>query len=360
MSLFLLTAIFSLTLVDGGYGRRIVLQAKGTFLDSTPLDNNQRGGNRITDKAIYACCSLIRGGKKAKNENEGRKSITKGFVVFYQCNTLYFAFLSLFCALNSRKEDESTKKEEVEEEEEEEEEEEGEGEGDATVARNSVPLMSALSSLWSKTPPISQVYLLSSIVLTVSTFILNKNKWPDFLLFDWKAILFGFQYWRLFTAFLFFGPLDLFYPLTLQFVWQHMSQLEKLNYNKPEEFLLMLLFGGVTLITIYSLLGISMKFLGHNLATFLVYIWSRVFEGLDVNFMDIINLRAEMIPWFFCAQTYLLEKEIPFADLIGIVVGHLYHYLREKKKLRAPQFIKKLFESDEMKQKYAKFKDDFE
>eukprot|EP01036_Dinobryon_divergens_P024673 gene24673-33144_t len=261
--------------------------------------------------------------------------------------------------MHKRKENKKVEKV-VEEVEEEEEEEEEVAEEETTESRKAIPLMSSISSLWSKTPPISQVYLLSSIVLTVSTFILNQNKWPDFLLFDWKSILFGFQYWRLFTAFLFFGPLDLFYPLTLQFVWQHMSQLEKLNYNKPEEFLLMLLFGGVTLITIYSFLGISMKFLGHNLATFLVYIWSRVFEGLDVNFMDIINLKAEMIPWFFCAQTYLLEKEVPFADLIGIVVGHLYHYMREKKVLRAPEFIKKLFESDEMKQKYAKFKDDFE
>lgn len=226
--------------------------------------------------------------------------------------------------------------------------------------RKPAPLVSSILDLWSKTPPISQIYLLSSIVLTVAAFVLNKNKWPDFLLFDWKSIIFGLQFWRIFTSFLFFGPLDLFYPLTLQFVWQHMSQLEKLNYSKPEEFLLMLLFGAATLISIYSFLGIPTKFLGHNLATYLVYIWSRVFEGVDVNFMDLINLKAEMIPWFFCAQTYLLEKEVPLADLIGIVVGHLFHYLKEKKRLRAPEAIKKLFQSDEMKQKYAKFKDDFE
>ena len=109
-----------------------------------------------------------------------------------------------------------------------------------------------------------------------------------------------------------------------------------------------------------QMVGISMKFLGHNLATYLVYLWSRVFEGMDVNFMDLIVLKSEMLPWFFCAQTFLLEREIPFADLIGIVVGHLYHYLQGKDKLKAPEFLKVWFEQDAIKKKYAAFKEDFE
>lgn len=240
------------------------------------------------------------------------------------------------------------------------EEDDDEDETAPLEGRKPLALVSSISDLWAKTPPITQIYLMSSFIPTVASFLLNKNKWPEFLCFDWKSILTKLQLWRIYTGFLFFGPLDAFYPLTMQFVWQHMSQLEKLNYHKPEEFLLLLLFGAATLITIYSFLGISMKFLGHNLATYLVYIWSRVFEGLDVNFMDLINIKAEMIPWFFCAQTYLLEREVPFADLIGIVVGHLYHYLREKKALQAPQVLRNLFQSEEMKHRYARFKDDFE
>lgn len=222
-----------------------------------------------------------------------------------------------------------------------------------------IPLMNTITDIWSKTPPITQIYIGSSMLITILSFILNKNKWPEILHFDWKSIITG-QIWRLYTSFLFLGQLDMFYPLTVQFVWQHMSQLEKLNYNKPEEFLIMLLFGASTLITLYSFLGISMKFLGHNLATFLVYIWSRVFEGSDINFMDIITLKSEMLPWFFCAQTFLLEREIPFADLIGIVVGHFYHYLSQKHILVAPAILKDWFSSDYMKLKYARFKNDFE
>eukprot|EP00600_Ochromonadales_sp_CCMP1393_P007263 CAMPEP_0174973170 /NCGR_PEP_ID=MMETSP0004_2-20121128/11068_1 /TAXON_ID=420556 /ORGANISM="Ochromonas sp., Strain CCMP1393" /LENGTH=287 /DNA_ID=CAMNT_0016223539 /DNA_START=178 /DNA_END=1041 /DNA_ORIENTATION=- len=222
-----------------------------------------------------------------------------------------------------------------------------------------LPMMNTVTSIWQKTPPMTQVYIASSMAITLLSFILNKNKWPQMLHFDWKAIATG-QLWRIYTAFLFFGQLDMFYPLTMQFVWQHMSQLEKLNYSKPEEFLVMVLFGAATLITLYSLLGISMKFLGHNLATYLVYIWSRVFEGSDVNFMDLLTLKSEMLPWFFCAQTFLLEREIPFADLLGIVVGHLYHYLTQKKIIVAPQALREWFQSETMLKKYARFKNDFE
>lgn len=214
--------------------------------------------------------------------------------------------------------------------------------------------------MWRKTPPITQVYVGSSILLTVLSLALNKNAWPEFLNLEWLPVLTKFQIWRPFTAFLFFGPLGLNYILTMQFVWTYMAQLEKLNYNKPEEFLVMLIFGGVTLVLTYSALGLSTKFLGHNLSTYLVYIWARLFEGAEVNVMDLFNLKAELLPWFFCAQTFILENEIPFADLLGIVVGHLYHYLTKTKVLKAPQFLRDWFSRPFLLNKYMKFKDDFE
>ena len=222
-----------------------------------------------------------------------------------------------------------------------------------------IPIVNKAKSIWNKTPPVTQLYVGSSIAITILSFILNQNKWPDLLHFEWSSILTG-QVWRLISAFLYFGQLDLFYPLTMQFVWQHMAQLEKLSYNKPEDFVMMILFGGISLISLYSILGISTRFLGHNLATYLVYIWSRVFEGTDVNFMDLFTLKSELLPWFFSVQTLLLEREIPYADLIGIFVGHLYYYLKQKDILHAPERIRSYFQSERMKLKYSSFKNDFE
>ena len=221
--------------------------------------------------------------------------------------------------------------------------------------------LSSVTGMWAKTPPITQIYVGSSIVLTLLAFGLNKNVWPEIFNLDWKSVVTGFQFWRPFTAFLFFGPFGLNYILTIQFVWTYMAQLEKLHFNKPAEFFMLLVFGALTLMAGYAGIGLSTQFLGHNLSTFLVYIWARTFEGTDVNVMDLFNLKAEMLPWFFCAQTFLLEGEIPWADFLGIVVGHLYHYIFLEKKIGfVPQVVKDFFASEAMQREYAKFKDDFE
>ena len=228
--------------------------------------------------------------------------------------------------------------------------------------RQQSQMLNSISDMWIKTPPITQAYVGSSMLLTLAVFLLNKNIWPELLNLNWGSVVSKFQFWRPFTAFLFFGPLGLNYVLTIQFVWTYMAQLEKLNYNKPEEFFMMLLFGAVTLIVGYAGLGFSTQFLGHNLSTFLVYIWARTFEGTDVNVMDLFCLKAELLPWFFCVQTYLLEGEIPFADILGIIVGHLYHYIFLEKKMKAivPSIVKDFFSSEVMRKRYARFKDDFE
>ena len=220
-------------------------------------------------------------------------------------------------------------------------------------------MVSSVTDLWVKTPLITQIYVGASLLVTIGSWAINKNQWPDILYLSWPDVLKG-QLWRPFTAFLFYGPFGLNYILTIQFVWTYMAQLEKLNYHQPEEFLVMMLFGAATLMVGYATLGFSSKFLGHNLSTFLVYIWARVFEGTEVNVMDLFLLKAELLPWFFCAQTLVLEGEIPFADIMGIVVGHFYHYLSQKKIVKAPRTLKNFFGSDEMKKRYAKFKDDFE
>ena len=246
----------------------------------------------------------------------------------------------------------------AENEDEEDSDEEGDGLENAQPSTNSY--LVGITDLWSKTPPITQIYIASSVLATVWAKAFNRNQWPNILNFDWKAILMGFQFWRLFTPFLFFGPLGLNYLLTIQFVWIYMAQLEKLNYDHPEEYLILLLFGAATLIGGYTLLGLSTRFLGHNLSTYLVYIWARIFEGTDVNVMDLFVLKAELLPWFFCAQTFVLEGELPFADFLGIVVGHLYHYLTQNKILRAPEALRNAFNTPSLKEKYSKFKGDFE
>ena len=122
-----------------------------------------------------------------------------------------------------------------------------------------------------------------------------------------------------------------------------MGTLEKLSHTEPWEFLVMMAFGAGSLLLGVGLCGMKTHFLGHNLSCFLVYVWARTYEGSEVNVMDVFNIKAELLPWFFAAQTYLVDGEVPVLDMIGIGVGHAYSLMEKKEALRAPETIKRWF-----------------
>lgn len=199
--------------------------------------------------------------------------------------------------------------------------------------------------MWKTTPPFTKAYMSASMLATAVGYVTNPqtHQFPEWLLLDWKPTLFGGQIWRPLTAFLNFGPFGFGYVMTAHFVWTYMSTLEKLHHDKPYDFWVMILFGAVSMVCGYSLLGISPRFLGHNLSTFLVYIWSRYHEGMEVNVMELFNARAETLPWFFLAQTALLEGELPLLDMLGIAFGHIYHHAKVSKMLVTPRAIVKWY-----------------
>jgi len=207
---------------------------------------------------------------------------------------------------------------------------------------------------WTGTPPVTQVYVGSSLALTSFFFLMNANVWPAALHLDWKPALRG-QVWRFATAFLYYGPFGLSYLLTLHFVWTYMSTLEKLAHAEPWDFAIMLLFGAASLLLVVRK---DTHFLAHNLSSYLIYIWARTYEGQDVNVLEFFNIKAELLPWFFAAQTYLLEHQFPIHDLLGIALGWLYLWTRQNALLHAPSFFKALY-SPALMAKYAKMADEF-
>jgi len=228
---------------------------------------------------------------------------------------------------------------------------------------------STLSRAWSAftaSPPLTKIYLSSCFAASALGYLQNKNDFPKYLLFDWKKTITKFQFWRPITAFLNFGPLSLGWLMTAHFVWTYMSTLERLNYATPYEFWYMIAFGGTSMVLGYTVLKIPPRFLGHNLSTFLVYVWSRYHEGLEVNMFEMFNTRAEMLPWFFLAQTFLLEGEFPILDLLGIVFGHVYHYLRGVGGIgRCPKVVRDWYENGDddvvraIRGEYKKISSDF-
>jgi Derlin-2/3 len=218
---------------------------------------------------------------------------------------------------------------------------------------------------WKTTPPLTKTYLAASFAATLYGYLFNRNEFPSALSLEWKPILRKLQIWRPLTAFLNFGPLGLGYLMTAHFVWTYMSTLERLNHDRPYDFWIMMFFGQLSMVIGYPLLKLSPRFLGHNLSTFLVYIWSRYHEGIEVNMFELFNTRAEMLPWFFLAQTFLLEGELPVLDFLGIVFGHIYHHCKTVGILRAPESLVKWYNGDSkmavrIRNEYKPISSDFE
>ncbi|KAL3807017.1 hypothetical protein ACHAXA_007801 [Cyclostephanos tholiformis] len=225
--------------------------------------------------------------------------------------------------------------------------------------------LSRLMEAYRKTPPLTKAYLTASFGAAIFGYVANGNDFPSILQLDWKPVLTRMQVWRPLTAFLNFGPMGLGYLMTAHFVWTYMSTLERLNHGKPYDFWLMMFFGMASMVAGYSMMGLSPRFLGHNLSTFLVYVWSRYHEGLEVNMFELFNTRAELLPWFFLAQTFLLEGELPVLDFLGIVFGHIYHHYKTTNVLRTPKFVIQWYNGDDkyarmLREKYRAISSDFE
>jgi hypothetical protein len=192
------------------------------------------------------------------------------------------------------------------------------------------------------TPPVTKAFLTASFALTFYGYITGGG-YPAFATLDYGGVFRG-QVWRLLTGFLNYGPFGISYLLTTQFVWTYMSAIERLHHDQPTEFFVMMLTGMGSMLVAYFAFGFEPQLLAHNLSTFLVYIWSRIHEGMEVNLMELFNIKAEYLPWFFLLQTFLLEGQLPTLDLLGIVFGHIYYHWSREGVIKTPGWMMDLWE----------------
>lgn len=216
------------------------------------------------------------------------------------------------------------------------------------------PGVASVLSSWRRTAPVTRGFLSASAFVTAAAFALNDGVFPEALLLHWGNTIRRGQLWRPFTAFLHLGSFGISYMLTLQFIWSHMSSLEKLHYSEPEEFVAMLGFGAASLCAAYSLLQLrDTDLIGHNLSSYLLYIWSRAFEAHEVNVLDLFRIRAAYLPWVFILQSWLLEESTPVFDIIGVAAGWLYKALRRQGPL-APLWLRRAVRRSSMMREYER------
>lgn len=182
-----------------------------------------------------------------------------------------------------------------------------------------------LTQSYFEIPVITRCYVTACALTTVAVQLGFVT--PFQLYFNPTLIWKNYQFWRLFTTFLFTGSFGFSFLFNITFTYKYCSMLEEGSFRgRPADFFYMFLFGSVSMIIIG--LFVNQLFLGHAFTIMLVYIWSRRNPHSRMNFFGLITFQAPYLPWVLLGVSVLLGSEI-MTDLMGISVGHLYYFLED-------------------------------
>ncbi|THV83359.1 putative membrane protein [Aureobasidium pullulans] len=134
------------------------------------------------------------------------------------------------------------------------------------------------------------------------------------------------QYWRLFTTFIYFGPLSLNLLFHIFFIQRYARMLEE-SAQSQAHFTWMLAYAATTLLCLAPL--VSVVFLGSILSSTLVYIWSRRHPDVQLSFLGLFIFRAPFLPWVMIALSVVMHGQWPKDELCGIAVGHVWYFFND-------------------------------
>lgn len=207
----------------------------------------------------------------------------------------------------------------------------------------------AFARAYWEVPPVTRTYITASFLTTLA--LQMEFISPFQLYFNPKLIFNQHQYWRLITAFLFFGQLGFHCLFNMAFTYRYCRMLEEEFYrNRTADFFYLFLVGG-SLMNILAYF-VNLLFLGQAFAIMLVYIWSRRNPAIRMNFFGLLSFQAPYLPWVLLGFSILLGSSTA-VDMIGIVVGHFYYFFEDVfpnephgfRVLETPRFIKMSFQA---------------
>lgn len=205
----------------------------------------------------------------------------------------------------------------------------------------------SIEDWYNQIPVITRVYLTCAVATTLLCALEIVS--PFSLYFNWNAIVYKFEAWRLVTNFLFFGLFGIEYVFHMFFLVRYCRLLEENTFHgRTADFMFMLVFGGTIMTVLAPFLNVH--FLGSSLSFMMVYVWSYKNEHIQMSFLGVVNFTAPCLPWVLLVFAVLLGAS-PVMDMLGLLAGHLYYFLeweypriRGIKVLHTPQFMRALFE----------------
>ncbi|KAL5034207.1 hypothetical protein BDV3_003778 [Batrachochytrium dendrobatidis] len=179
-------------------------------------------------------------------------------------------------------------------------------------------------------PVITRLYSTCVVLMTLACQLDLVS--PYRLFYSWTMVWKAKQYWRVITTFLYFGSFSVDFLFHMFFLVQYCRMLEEGSFRgRTHDFLWMFVIGATSMVLISSLFDANKEvpFLSSAFTFMLTYVWSRRNPSTRINFLGLFNFDAPYLPWVLIGFTLVFHGVTPWADFIGLAVGHGYYYLED-------------------------------
>ena len=204
-------------------------------------------------------------------------------------------------------------------------------------------------------PPFTRYYFTAIIATTLLvTFNIVSTQ---LLYLDFEFITTEWQIWRLFTCFFFMGKLSFNFIFAISMLINYMGSLEKEYYSGTAgraNMLVMLTFAVVSIYLVHVFM-MPLYFPTAVITLFIGYVWSRKQPMRPIAFYG-FAFKAWHLPFLLLVLDLLFGNSL-IPGIVGIFIGHTYHFLMDvvPKRygwflLRTPEFVYKMMEKQEMEQ----------
>ncbi|RIA98104.1 Der1-like family-domain-containing protein [Glomus cerebriforme] len=199
---------------------------------------------------------------------------------------------------------------------------------------------------WYNDIPLCTKFLFTSFVVIT---ILGNTFVPAFYFFHIPYFTFyKLQIWRLYTSFFLHG-LSLGGAFQLYFLYYYSREIETSKFSgKTADYVFFLLFEALTILILGWFFGLAL--FNQCIVMAIIYVWSQYYKDAIVTFMFGIRFKGVYLPFVLLVFEMLQIGGIPWSSIIGVITGHLYHYLQDiypasggPRLLNTPQWLRRMF-----------------
>mmetsp|Transcript_22149 Transcript_22149/g.27049 ORF Transcript_22149/g.27049 Transcript_22149/m.27049 type:complete len:185 (-) Transcript_22149:817-1371(-) len=182
--------------------------------------------------------------------------------------------------------------------------------------------MSSFQEYWDAIPPITKVLLIGSMFTTTLTSFSMVN--PGKLIFNPYLVWHGFEIWRLFTNFFFFGKFSFAFLMTMMILARFGSALESDPFRTSTvggsaDYLFAVLFIAALLLPVGYFMQLPV--LSGSLVFGIVYLWSKRNPESPVS---VWGFRFTGSKYSFYVITMTRKKALFYADNINFMLSVYY------------------------------------